>query len=137
MITRELLRGILTDAPLPHTAGEDVMGRAPVVASNGRLLGWVASRSTNWRAVAEFWGTAAETIQALYKTIDSLYERIGKTDDERDQLAIALRYAVDDEARLRAALESIAATRIPYAGRTSREAIELVEIAESALEERQ
>jgi hypothetical protein len=107
MITRELLRHFLASAPLPHTAGEDAMGRAPIVASNGRLLGWAASRSVEWKAVAQMWAKAPETILALYKTIDGLYERIGKTDDERDQMAFALRYAADDAAKYRTALEAI------------------------------
>lgn len=107
MITREMLKRVLADAPLPHTAGEDAMGRAPIVASNGRMLGWAASRSTNWRAVAELWANAPETIQKLYTTIDDLHERISKTDNDRDELSTALHYAVRDEERYRAALVSI------------------------------
>lgn len=62
----DLIKHITAAAPLPHTAAaHESAGRSVIVASNGRVLGWVATRSGNWRTIADLWTSAVETLDIL------------------------------------------------------------------------
>ena len=63
---QDLIQRVRAIAPLPHTAAADPSGeRHVIIGSNGRVLGWVATTSGDWRAVAELWALAPTIIHAL------------------------------------------------------------------------
>lgn len=69
----DLIRRVLLIAPLPHTADHNPQrDRSVIVGSNGRVLGWVATMSGDWRAVAELWTSAPVVIKALTQRIIDL-----------------------------------------------------------------
>lgn len=68
----DLVERVTKIAPLPLTVAEPQAGRAVIVGSNGRVLGWVATDNGDWRAVAELWANAPTIIVMLAQHIQAL-----------------------------------------------------------------
>lgn len=78
----DLIRRVLLIAPLPHTADHNPQhDRSVIVGSNGRVLGWVATMSGDWRAVAELWTSAPVVIKAMTQRIVELEDQNSRYHD--------------------------------------------------------
>jgi hypothetical protein len=62
---QDIIKRVQAIAPPPHTVAAPMDDRAVIVGSNGRVLGWVATTSGDWRAVAELWTLAPTIVQAV------------------------------------------------------------------------
>lgn len=69
---KTLIDRVTAIAPLPHTASVPNGDQVVIIGSNGRILGWVATTSGDYKAVAELWRLAPTVIQALTRRVMEL-----------------------------------------------------------------